>query len=132
VNKRILVVDDEKSIRFALTQYFSHLGFHVDCAQDAEEARLFIACNGYTLAILDIHLEGRQESDNGLDLADLLRERAPATAVIILTGLESAEALRRAAEAGVRLFLRKPTPLSVVADLAFGVLADDEPVSVSA
>ena len=131
VNKRVLVVDDEKNIRFALGHYFTHLGFQVDSAGDAPEARELIAANDYALAIIDIHLEGRAADDNGLDLAALLRQTAPSTAVIILTGLESPEALRRAAEAGVRSFLRKPASLAVMAKVAFEVLRENEETLVS-
>ena len=123
VNNRILVVDDEKSIRFALTSYFTQNGFRVESAGDGREARALIASSDFALAIVDIHLDGRNEDvEDGLDLAAFIRQYAPETVVVILTGLETPEALKRASACGVRSFLRKPTPLAEVAEIAYDVL----------
>lgn len=122
MDNRILIVDDEKSIRFGITHYFEQEGYRVDSAADGLEARALIAANDYHLAIVDIHLGGRNEANDGLDLAAFIRQYAPETAVIVLTGLETPEALRRAAEAGVQAFLRKPTPLASVAEIVAGII----------
>jgi DNA-binding NtrC family response regulator len=127
VKNRILIVDDEKSIRFALTHYFRNIGFEIDQAEDGLQARALVASHEYGMAIVDIHLGGPDPED-GLDLAAFIRQYAPDTAVVVLTGLETPEALRRAAKAGVRSFLRKPAPLALVADIAFDVFRKDETV----
>lgn len=120
---RILVVDDEKSIVFAFRQYFASRGFVVDCAMSAEEAFGFLARYTYTIAILDIHLNGLRAEGDGLDVAVAIRQSSPETVVIIMTALETPETERRAAEAGVHCYLRKPARLSHVADVAFGFMS---------
>lgn len=121
---RILVVDDEKSIVFALRRYFAGQGYSVDCATSSEEALEHLASNRYAVAIVDIELRGNDDSADGLNLAHFIRRHAPATAVIILSALESPETRQRAREAGVHSFLSKPAPLARVADIALGLIRE--------
>lgn len=122
VANRILIVDDEKSILFALEKYFEQHGFAVDTAADANEALELIERNPYALAIIDIHLSGQTDLAEGLDIAAQLRDSSPDTAVILMTALGTPETERRAAEIGAHSFLRKPTRLAHVADIAFGLI----------
>lgn len=119
--ERILLVDDEKGIMFAMSHYFQRHGFAVDCAADPEAARLFLGEREYALAIIDIHLIGRADAD-GLDLAELICRERSTTAVIVMTALDTPENERRAAAMGVRSFVRKPVRLAHVANVAFGLL----------
>jgi two-component system response regulator PilR (NtrC family) len=122
--ERILVVDDEKGIIFALRQYFMHQGYVVDCATTSEEALEHLAANRYSLAILDIELRGSQNHADGLNLAAFIRSHAPSTPVIILSAVESADTQKRAREAGVHSFLAKPAPLSMVASVALALMRE--------
>ncbi len=126
---RILVVDDEKSIVFALEKYFAQHGFEVDTATDAETAQALLREHCYALAILDVHLSGRTDLTEGLDLAAMVRETAPETAVILMTALGTPETEQRATEVGAHSFIRKPTRLSSMADIAFGLIGAGVPVA---
>ena len=119
---RILVVDDEKSILFAIEKYFAQQGFIVDTAADTARAAALIAANTYALAIIDVHLSGRTDYLEGLEIAAKLREISPRTAVIVMTALGTPEPERRAAEAGAHSFLRKPARLAHVAEVAIGLI----------
>ena len=122
--KRILLVDDEKSIVFAVRQYFLKQGYVVDSAGTSEEALALLASEHYAVAIVDVELRGGQDSSDGLNLAHFIRGHAPATAIIILTALETPETVSRAKAAGVHSFLHKPTPLSQIANVALGLMSD--------
>jgi two-component system response regulator PilR (NtrC family) len=122
--KRILLVDDEKSIVFAVRQYFLKQGYVVDSAGTSEQALELLASEHYAVAIVDVELRGSRDSSDGLTLAQFIRTHAPATAIIILTALETPETASRAKEAGVHSFLHKPTPLAQIADVAFGLMRD--------
>jgi len=122
--KRILLVDDEKSIVFAVRQYFLQQGYVVDCATTCEEALEQLAAHEYAVAIVDVELRGGTGSNDGLNLAQFIRRHAPTTGVIILTALATLETEIRAREAGVHSFLSKPTRLSQIADVAFGLIRD--------
>ena len=125
--KRILVVDDERSITFALQQYFAFAGFCVDCAWSGEEAQRYLAANQYDVAIVDVELRDEGGVLDGIDLALFIRNSAPLTAVIVLTAVSSADTRRRAEAAGVRSYLSKPARLSHVADIAIGLIERSAP-----
>jgi DNA-binding response OmpR family regulator len=125
--KRILVVDDERSITFALRQYFAHAGFCVDCAWSGEEAQRYLAANQYDVVIVDVELRDGSVGVDGIDLAIFIRNSAPGTAVIVLTAVTCADTRRRAEAAGVRSYLSKPARLAHVADIALGLIERSAP-----
>jgi len=107
---RLLIVDDEAAIRFALSEYFRGNGWAVDSASGKAEAEALLASNDYAVVIADLRLTGLHGVE-GLDIIQRSRHLQPQSRVVILTGngtpdLE-AEARRRGADA----FLHKPLPL---------------------
>lgn len=127
--KRILLVDDEKSIAFAVQQYFLRQGYVVDCAESSEQALECLAANHYAVAIVDVELRQGGTSSDGINLAKFIRGHAPETAVIVLTALETAETEQRAREAGVHSFMHKPARLAQIADVAIGLMGDQSVLS---
>src|SRR5258708_12466157 len=81
---RILVVDDEATILFAMKEFFSDGGFAVDCASEREEAEALIANVQYAAVIADLRLLG-SESGDGLDVVLAARERSAATPIVLLS-----------------------------------------------
>jgi DNA-binding NtrC family response regulator len=118
VSKRILIVDDEEAIVFAMQRYFRGRGFEVDCARELEEAEALLACAEYALVIADLRLTGVHGAE-GLEILSFIRERCPRTRAILLTAYGSSDLEREARDRGVSLMLRKPQPLP---DLAQAVL----------
>lgn len=117
MRQRILVVDDEEPILFAIRDYFEPLGWQVDCAQELEEAEALLSHIRYTLLIADLRLSGIH-SNEGLELIRFVRERSPWTRVIVLTGYGSVEIELEAVGRGVDAFLQKPQPLAALAEIA--------------
>lgn len=107
---RILVADDEESMRWVLSKALRKKGFTVDLARDGEEAMRLIRSESYDLAILDIKMPGI----SGLDLLDKVREIKAELLVVIMTaeaGMKNAvEAMKR----GAYDYLTKPFDLDVV------------------
>jgi DNA-binding response OmpR family regulator len=122
-NTRILVVDDEEPIRFALREYFVARGYTVDCAQEIEEAEALINANAYDIVIADLRLTGIHGAE-GLELVSYVRERSDAR-VILLTAYGTNEIERAAYDRGATAFLHKPTPLATVAELVAKLAAGD-------
>ncbi|NVN99406.1 MAG: sigma-54-dependent Fis family transcriptional regulator [Geobacteraceae bacterium] len=108
--KRILVADDEESMRWVLSKALRKKGFTVDLARDGEEAMRLIRSESYDLAILDIKMPGI----SGLDLMDKVRELKNDLLVVIMTaeaGMKNAvEAMKR----GAYDYLTKPFDLDVM------------------
>ena len=60
--RRILVADDEESIRWVLAKALKKQGFIVDLAEDGTQARTLARQNHYDLAVLDIKMPGTARS----------------------------------------------------------------------
>jgi len=119
--RTLLIVDDEESICFSMSEYFSHQGFKVDTARDMEEAEGFIKATDYKVIIQDLRL-GIARHPDGLDIIKLVHQQNPDTRIIVLTSYGSAEVEEEARRAGADAFLRKPKPLSQVAQVVQGLM----------
>lgn len=118
---RLLIVDDEESICFSMGEYFQHHGYHVDTARDIEEAEKLIDSTDYRVIIQDLRL-GVNRNPDGLEIIKLVHRRHPDTRIIVLTAYGSAEMEDEARQCGADAFLRKPKPLSQVAQVVQGLL----------
>ena len=115
--KRILVVDNEDSILFAVKRYFVRAGFSVDCARELEEAEALAAHNEYRLVIADLSLS-EHGSTEGLEILRFIRSHCPCTRIILLTAYGSPRIEREAFRRGCDAFLHKPKPLDEIARIA--------------
>jgi DNA-binding response OmpR family regulator len=108
--RRLLVVDDEAAIRFALAEYFRESGWAVDSASEKEEAEALLACTEYAVVIADLRLTGIYGVE-GLDIVQWSRHLRPETRVVLLTGNGTPEIEAEARRRGADAFLHKPLPL---------------------
>ena len=53
---RLLIIDDEESICFSMSEYFSLHGYRVDAAQELDEAEKLIGSREYKVVIQDLRL----------------------------------------------------------------------------
>src|SRR5215204_6082601 len=120
-SQNLLVVDDEESICFSMSEYFSQHGFKVDTAHEMEEVEGLIKQTEYKVLIQDLRL-GIARRFDGLDIIKLVHTRNPDTRIVVLTSYGSPEAEAEARTAGADAFLRKPKPLSQVAQVVQGLI----------
>jgi DNA-binding NtrC family response regulator len=118
---RLLVVDDEEAICFSMSEYFSMHGYKVDTASEMEEAEKLLEAAEYTVVIQDLRLSLTSNSD-GLEMIRSIREHNPQTRIVVLTAYGSAEVEDEARRCGADAFLRKPKPLSQVAQIVQGLI----------
>ena len=102
---RTLVVDDEKGIRFFLTETLQRAGHLVATASSGEEALDRLREDPYDLILLDLKLGGRVD---GLRVLESVRWWWPRTLVIILTAHGSMDSALTAIREGVDGYLLKP------------------------
>lgn len=121
MTKRILVVDDERTILFAIRSYFNRYGYEVDCARELEEAEALLAHRQYDIVIADLRLTGSSGRE-GLEVVRFLRERSPASPIVMMTAYGSPEIELEAVELGANAFLQKPKPLAELADVVFSLV----------
>ena len=119
--RHLLVVDDEESICFSMSEYFSQQGFQVDTAREAEEAEKLIEQTDYAVIIQDLRL-GTSDRHEGIDMIRLAHRHNPQTRIVVLTAYGSTETEEEARRSGADAFLRKPKPLSQVAQVIQGLI----------
>ncbi len=118
---KLLVIDDEEPILFAVKEYLGALGFEVDGASEAEEAEALLTHVRYGLVIADLRLSGIHGTE-GLRIVSYARERCPWARIIVLTAYGSPEVEKEAYRLGADRFLHKPMPLPDLAQIVFGLL----------
>ena len=110
---RILVVEDEKSMRDLLALMLRKEGYDVDTAESAVEARRRMEAGrdgAPDLLISDISMPGM----SGLELLRFARKGAPETAVILMTAYGSKETAIEALNDGALYYVEKPFDLDEV------------------
>lgn len=129
--RNLLVVDDEESICFSMRDYFSRHGFKVDTAREMEEAEGLIKATDYKVVVQDLRL-GFARHPDGIDIIKLIRQQNPDTRIVVLTSYGSPEVEAEAHRAGADAFLRKPKPLSHVAQVVQGLIESPRTQTASA
>jgi DNA-binding response OmpR family regulator len=101
---KILVVEDEKSIRFYLKEVLEHDNYVVKAVATGEEALRLIHSEIFNLAMIDLKLPGI----DGMQVLKNIRSVSPQTTVIILTAHASVETAVDALRLGAYDYLFKP------------------------
>ena len=113
---RVIVVDDDVSVRISLARLFSSAHIPFDMYSSAEDFLANVPASARGCALIDIHLPGL----NGLDLQDIIALRNPNLPVIIITAFDDERAEQRALASGAVAFFRKPFD----AEALLGLLKD--------
>ena len=108
--KRILVADDEESIRWVLSKALSKQGYQVDLATNGQQALEMSRQKDYDLAVLDIKMPGM----SGLDLLSRIQEESPETLVVIMTAESSMKNAVEAMKRGAYDYITKPFDLDTL------------------
>jgi DNA-binding NtrC family response regulator len=101
---RLLIVDDDETLRQTIARRFQRLGMTVAEAADGEEALTKAAHAAYDVALLDLHMPGM----TGIELLGRLKERWPELEAIMLTAHGSIETAIQAMRQGAYDYLTKP------------------------
>ena len=101
---RVLVADDEASIRFVLRESLEDEGCEVVDVEDGERALEQLSSGSFQVAFLDIRMPGL----SGLELLDRLRGTGSDVAVVIITAQNTFENAVEAMKRGALDYLVKP------------------------
>ncbi len=102
---RVLILDDESTLRTALFRLLDRKGYQVVTAQRMDEARTFMTPDKpFDIAIIDMNLP----DGNGLDLIAEIKAVSPNTQVVVLTGFATIDSAIQATQKGAFHFLTKP------------------------
>ena len=101
---RILIVDDEFSVRNSLSAWFEDEGYTVDAASSGKEALAKLAESQWDIFFLDLKMPGM----SGLELQKKIKEIQPDSTIIMITAYASVESAVEAMQTGAYDYLSKP------------------------
>ncbi len=103
-NGKILVIDDEDSIREYLSMMLEREGYEVRASADGKKAIKLNSQDEFDVVVTDIQLPGM----SGIEILSSLKESDPTVPVIIVTGHASQESAIEALNLGAFYYLLKP------------------------
>ena len=109
--ERILIVEDEETLRRNLARFLARDEHEVDAFATAEEALEVANEKEYAVALLDVRLPGK----DGITLSAELQQRWPEMAILLMTAYASVESVIDAMRAGAQDYLLKPVLMKEVA-----------------
>jgi DNA-binding NtrC family response regulator len=116
---KLLIVDDELSVRDSLGKWFREEGYEVQTAQDASQALTLLAAHAFDAALVDIKMHGT----DGIELQRRMHEATPDLMVIMMTGYASVETAVTALKNGAYDYVTKPLDPDEIAHLVKKALA---------
>jgi DNA-binding NtrC family response regulator len=116
---RILIVDDELTVRDSLSRWFRDDGYEVGTAEGANDALTRMAERSWDVALVDIRMRGT----DGIELQRRMREIDGSLVVIMMTGYASVETAVSALKNGAYDYILKPLDPDDVAHLVSNALA---------
>jgi CheY-like chemotaxis protein len=114
MEKMIMVVDDESSIRELFSEALAMEGYTVKTAGSAEEALDILETTPYWVYFLDLNLPGM----NGIELCRQIRKRFPMAIAYAVTGYVSLFELADCRDAGFEDYFTKPVAIADLSDAA--------------
>jgi len=116
--KPILIVEDEVIMRESLRDWLTDSGYHVETAEEGEEALKTIAERDFGVVILDLRLPGK----DGIEVLREAKEKRPQLKGIIITAYPSVPTAVEAMKEGAIDYLPKPFDLDDLEKLIQGTL----------
>jgi len=105
---RILIVDDEETIRLALRKFLRSRGYEVEIAGSGDQALQILDKQSFSLMLCDVRMPGM----TGVQVVPQARERNPDLAIIMLTAVNDAATATEVLSAGASDYLMKPVELA--------------------
>ncbi len=105
--RRVLIVDDEETIRLALARFLSNRGYVVETAESGAAALTALAREQAAVMLCDLRMPGM----TGLQVVPRALQIDPDLAVVMLTAMSDAQSATEALTAGAADYLVKPVEL---------------------
>jgi DNA-binding NtrC family response regulator len=110
--QRLLVVEDDSSVRSTITTFLELEGYAVDAVSSTREALERLRDDAYPIVISDIYVDER----TGLDVLETARKKNPNCAVILMTARGTMETVMQATQGGAFDYIAKPFELDRMLD----------------
>jgi DNA-binding NtrC family response regulator len=129
--KRILVVDDDSAVQVSLALLLKQSGFVPLCCDGPQQALAGLASGPVDLVLQDMNFSLHTSGDEGLDLLAHIKQRHPATPVLLMTAWGSIALAVRGVKAGAANFFTKPWDNAQLVQLIHATLELAAPPSAS-
>ena len=118
MGKRILIVDDQVSMRDMLTDMLEILGYEASAAESGEQALALLQDGAYDLVIADLNMPRM----DGMALLSHIKTNWPDVPVIIITGYRTVHTERKVLQKGADGFIPKPCTMKRVKEIVSNAL----------
>jgi DNA-binding NtrC family response regulator len=120
--RKILIVDDELSVRQSLGEWFREDGFEVETARDGTTALKKMEAGPFDITVIDLKMPGM----DGITLQKRIREIDQSSAIVILTAFASVETAVEALKLGAYDYVTKPVDPDDLSNLVRNILRQKE------
>jgi len=110
LERKLLIVDDEDSIRNLFQSAFSDVGYEVHVAETGEQGLHILKTNDINLIFLDLKLFGM----NGIELCQQMKKDKPISIIYAITGWTGLFEVEECREAGFDDYFTKPIQLDIL------------------
>lgn len=110
--KKILVIDDDRSILEAMETIFTDMGITVRTCSNAVNGTEIAVSEDYDLILVDV----RMPDKNGAEVTRSILENKPDAKVFIITGYPSDPVTKQSLEAGAKGMIKKPFEIGKILD----------------
>jgi two-component system, OmpR family, alkaline phosphatase synthesis response regulator PhoP len=115
---RILIIDDELTLRQTLARILQHAGFEVTTAENGEQGLAFLETTNFDLIYLDIRMPGL----SGSEMLKLVHGRYPTIPVVLFTAQPDLSSAVEALRSGATDYLVKPLKPDVIIERTKAIL----------
>jgi DNA-binding response OmpR family regulator len=119
IPKKILIIEDEKTLAKALELKLTHSGFDVKTVFNGEDGIEEIEKNSFDLILLDLIMPRM----DGFTVLEKLRAKGSITPVIVLSNLSQEDDIKRSRQFGaVDFFIKSNTPIVIIVERVIKIL----------
>lgn len=119
---KILIVDDEESIRLSFASILQELGYEIFTATNQSDAVAILNSNRIDVAIVD-RLLG---SENGMDLVEYIKKECPFSTKILISAYPSFDSASEGFKHGLFAYLQKPVKVKELCETVERAIAKSE------
>ena len=117
-NNRILIVDDDETVRWSYLRSLESISCNVASARDGEEALQTMERNPFDVVLLDLRMPGQ----DGLSVLRTIKQKWPESEVVIITGYPTVDSAKEAVRLGAYDYVAKPVGPQDVVNVTDGAM----------
>jgi DNA-binding NtrC family response regulator len=114
----VLIVDDEESVRRSYARLLGEAHCSAEAARDGAEALRAMEQRPFDVVLLDLRMPGA----DGLAVLEEIKQKWPASEVVVITGYPTIESAKQALQLGAYDYLAKPADPEDVINAARGAM----------